>query len=84
MMRGEKYPNPRKQWYKDLLPEINKWKKEEEILLLTDTNSSLNNKDFSKFVTEAGLFDIMGQIHRAGGINSLIKGTKRIYFALGT
>ena len=82
--RGIEQPNPRKQWCTDLAMTIKRWKKEGEVLLLTDANSVLNDTRFSNFVTEVGLFDILGQMHGIGGINSHIRGTKRIVFALGT
>eukprot|EP00957_Ditylum_brightwellii_P139524 10633795-Ditylum_brightwellii.AAC.1 len=52
-------PTPRKRWCNDLAKEINTWKKDGKLLLLTDANSALNDSDFAKFMTEVGLFDIM-------------------------
>eukprot|EP00957_Ditylum_brightwellii_P188280 14333869-Ditylum_brightwellii.AAC.1 len=82
--RGEENPKPRKQCCKDLAIEIKKWENEGEVLLLTDANSTFNKPEFGNFLAEIGLFDILGQMHGMGCINSHINGTKRITYALGT
>eukprot|EP00957_Ditylum_brightwellii_P001958 150595-Ditylum_brightwellii.AAC.1 len=82
--KGIEQPNPRKQWCTDMLWQIKEWKKEGEILLLTDANLELGDTEFGDFVAEARLYDILGSQHGIGGINSHINGTKRIDFALGT
>eukprot|EP00957_Ditylum_brightwellii_P083017 6311082-Ditylum_brightwellii.AAC.1 len=53
-------PNPRKQWCIDMIQQIKGWRKEGEILLLTDANSELGDTEFGDFVAEAGLYDILG------------------------
>eukprot|EP00957_Ditylum_brightwellii_P082717 6289833-Ditylum_brightwellii.AAC.1 len=82
--RGEENPKPQKQWYKDLAIEIKKWKKEGEVLLPTDANSTLNEPEFGNSLAEIRLFDVLGKMHEMGGINSHINSTKRITYALGT
>eukprot|EP00957_Ditylum_brightwellii_P206948 15350738-Ditylum_brightwellii.AAC.1 len=52
------------------------WRKEGEILLLTDANLELGDTEFRDFVVEAGLYDILGSQYGIGGINSHINGTK--------
>eukprot|EP00957_Ditylum_brightwellii_P066619 5056301-Ditylum_brightwellii.AAC.1 len=82
--KGIEQPNQRKQWYIDMIQQIKEWRKEREILLLTDANLELGDTEFRDFVAEAGLYDILGSHHRIGRINRHINGTKRIDFALGT
>eukprot|EP00957_Ditylum_brightwellii_P174676 13300213-Ditylum_brightwellii.AAC.1 len=81
--KGIEQPNPRKQWCTDMLQQLKEWRKEGKILLLTDANLELGNKDFGEFVAKAGLYDILGSQHGVRGINSHINGTERIDFALG-
>eukprot|EP00957_Ditylum_brightwellii_P182678 13914775-Ditylum_brightwellii.AAC.1 len=59
--RGDENPKLRKQLCKDLAIEIKKRKKEGEVLLLTDANSTLNEPEFENFLAEIGLFDILGR-----------------------
>eukprot|EP00957_Ditylum_brightwellii_P185586 14129692-Ditylum_brightwellii.AAC.1 len=82
--KGIEQPNPQKQWCTGMLQQIKEWRKKGEILLLTDVNSELGDKEFGEFVAEAGLYDTLGSQHGIRGINSHINGTNRIDFALGT
>ena len=70
--KGIEQPNPRKQWCIDMIRQIKEWRKEGEILLLTDANSELGDTAFGDFVAEAGLYDILGSQHGVGGTNSHI------------
>jgi hypothetical protein len=61
-------PNPKKQWGEDLAPIIKEWVAQgAEVLSMLDANSPLIDANFSKFVTDTGLFDILGALH---GIDS--------------
>eukprot|EP00957_Ditylum_brightwellii_P166375 12665380-Ditylum_brightwellii.AAC.1 len=82
--KGIDDPKPRKQWCNNMLAAINKWRKDREIVFLTVANSTPTEKAFSNFVKQAGLFDIIGQLHGMGGINSHVSGMKSICFVLGT
>eukprot|EP00957_Ditylum_brightwellii_P185188 14102459-Ditylum_brightwellii.AAC.3 len=82
--KGIEQPHLRKQWCTGMIHQIKEWRKEVEILLLTDANLELGDTEFGDFVAEAGLYDILGFHHGIGKINSHINGTKRIDFAIGT
>eukprot|EP00957_Ditylum_brightwellii_P079700 6060013-Ditylum_brightwellii.AAC.1 len=53
--QGIQHPQPCTQWLKDLLPLIQNWKREGEVFLMVDANSSFVDKDFALFIAEAGL-----------------------------
>eukprot|EP00957_Ditylum_brightwellii_P086390 6573223-Ditylum_brightwellii.AAC.1 len=61
--QGIDQPKPCTAWRKDLCPILQKWAQEGEVMLLVDTNSGLEDKDFAPFIVEAGLCDAIGGMH---------------------
>ena len=55
-----------------------------EIILLVNSNSGLENKDFAPFVAEAGLCDAIRGIHGIETPNTQAGGSKAIDFILST
>eukprot|EP00957_Ditylum_brightwellii_P178712 13612356-Ditylum_brightwellii.AAC.1 len=53
-------PKPRTAWIKDIRQHINEWKQEEEVIILIDANSGLDDKDFAPSIVESGSCDIIG------------------------
>eukprot|EP00957_Ditylum_brightwellii_P180231 13729837-Ditylum_brightwellii.AAC.1 len=55
--QGIQKPNPHNIRTKDLLCAILTWKEEEEVILLVDANSGLEDKELAPYVTKTGLYD---------------------------
>ena len=78
-------PNPKKQWGEDLTPIIKSWIAQgAQVLLMLDANSPLTDANFSKFVTDTGLFDILGALHGIDSPRSYNRGSRTIDYLLGT
>ena len=55
-----------------------------EVLLMVDANSPLSDVHFSKFMTDTGLFDVLGALHGMDSPRTYNRGSKTIDFILGT
>eukprot|EP00957_Ditylum_brightwellii_P149330 11372803-Ditylum_brightwellii.AAC.1 len=62
--------NPRKQWLKDFTKIVKNWKKDGEILLMADLNSTLGDMEIGMFLGEIGLHDLVGQKYSITQIKS--------------
>eukprot|EP00957_Ditylum_brightwellii_P128617 9811081-Ditylum_brightwellii.AAC.1 len=63
---------------------LNEWKEEGEVLLLIDANTGLDKTEFSAFLAETGLCDIIGAHHGINTPNTHADGSHAINFMLGT
>eukprot|EP00957_Ditylum_brightwellii_P069620 5288118-Ditylum_brightwellii.AAC.1 len=45
--QGIQHPQPHTQWFRHLLPLLQTWKREGEVFLMVDANSSIDDKDFA-------------------------------------
>eukprot|EP00957_Ditylum_brightwellii_P039591 2994946-Ditylum_brightwellii.AAC.1 len=77
---GVTKPKPRMTWLKDIKHHIDEWKQEREVILLTDVNSGLDDKDFTPFIAESGLCDTIGGTHGIDTPNTQADGSKTIDF----
>eukprot|EP00957_Ditylum_brightwellii_P043877 3327497-Ditylum_brightwellii.AAC.1 len=67
-MKGIKNVNPRKQWDKDFLDAVKKWKDGgNKVFFMGDLNGSIEDADISKLLATAEFYDVMRSHH---GINS--------------
>eukprot|EP00957_Ditylum_brightwellii_P135768 10354486-Ditylum_brightwellii.AAC.1 len=82
--KGVREPRPRKQWMKDMAPKFKEWKEEGKVLLLVDANTGLDKTDFSAFMAETGLCDIIGAHHGINTPNTHANDSYAIDFILGT
>eukprot|EP00957_Ditylum_brightwellii_P075303 5721956-Ditylum_brightwellii.AAC.1 len=79
---GVNKPKPRTAWIKDIKQHINEWKQEGEVVILINANSGLDDKDFTPFIAEIGLCDIIGDTHGIDTPNTQADGSKIIDFIL--
>eukprot|EP00978_Attheya_sp_CCMP212_P008857 scaffold20822_cov52-Attheya_sp.AAC.3 len=78
-------PKPKKQWGEDLVPIIKEWvAQESKVLLMVDANAPLSEVHFSKFMTDTGLFDVLGALHGMDSPCTYNRGSKTIDYILGT
>eukprot|EP00957_Ditylum_brightwellii_P013175 995082-Ditylum_brightwellii.AAC.1 len=80
--QGINNPNPNNKWSKDLTPLLKQWKHGGKVLLLVDANSGLDEKDFTLFVSETELCNVMGGTHSIDTPNTHAEGSKTINFML--
>eukprot|EP00978_Attheya_sp_CCMP212_P041152 scaffold232309_cov46-Attheya_sp.AAC.1 len=77
-------PRPKKQWGDDLAPIIKEWIAQgSEVLLMADANSPLTDVHFSKFMTDTGLFDVLGSLHGMDSPRTYNRGSKTIVKIMG-
>eukprot|EP00957_Ditylum_brightwellii_P114888 8761398-Ditylum_brightwellii.AAC.1 len=65
---------------KDIAPKLKEWKEEGEVLLLVDANTGLDKTEFSAFLAEIGICDIIGAHHRINTPNTHADGSYAIDF----
>eukprot|EP00957_Ditylum_brightwellii_P177718 13537686-Ditylum_brightwellii.AAC.1 len=82
--RGVAKPDPRKQFMEDMTKEVQRMKREGVVVLATDMNSPLLDKDVSNFLADTGLHDLIGAQHGADSPNTQITGSKTINFIFGS
>eukprot|EP00957_Ditylum_brightwellii_P051083 3872764-Ditylum_brightwellii.AAC.1 len=69
---------------KDIAPKLKEWKEEGKVLLLVDANTGLDETEFSVFLAETGICDIIGAHHGINTPNNHADGSYAIDFMLGT
>ena len=57
-------PNPKKQWDKDIVKFLHSLPKDDEKILMIDTNNNLDNRMFGEFVANSGLYNLMSSRYR--------------------
>ena len=82
--QGIQNPEPKSQLCKDLLIQVNIWKKDSEVIIMIDANDDMDNTEWANFVTRAELYDVMGMKHGHNSPSTYIKGTKTIDYILAT
>eukprot|EP00957_Ditylum_brightwellii_P205118 15342347-Ditylum_brightwellii.AAC.1 len=80
-IQGDKQANLKKVWDRDLLQQLDEWRKgSSEIVLMVDANSSIEDKAFGEFLAESKLFDMTGAKHGIHSPKTHINGSKAIDF----
>eukprot|EP00957_Ditylum_brightwellii_P187503 14279629-Ditylum_brightwellii.AAC.1 len=78
-MQGVKNANPWKQWDKDFLATIQKWKEGRyKVLFMGDLNGSIEDANISKMLASTELYDIMRSHHGINNPKTFINGSHAI------
>eukprot|EP00957_Ditylum_brightwellii_P027032 2044481-Ditylum_brightwellii.AAC.1 len=83
--KGNSKIKSRKAFNQDLLAERKGWRQEGNIVYLgIDANSNINNRELSKFVVEATLYDLVGAKHSKGVSNTHINRSRAVDSLFGS
>eukprot|EP00957_Ditylum_brightwellii_P122260 9323424-Ditylum_brightwellii.AAC.1 len=83
-MRGKPNAIICKEWDKDILNLINKWKeKDADIILMVGTNEGLDEKALGELILFAGMYNLMSTNHGLDTPNTHIKGSKALEYIFG-